>query len=68
LAGDYDAIEMVRRFKRDTRHYSKRQMTWFRKEPEIQWLTVEESESVQRTAALVTGQVDRFLTTLGDQG
>jgi tRNA dimethylallyltransferase len=69
LAGEYDVAEMVRRFKRDTRHYSKRQMTWFRKEPGIQWLTIKESESVQHTAALVIGQVDRFLTTLReDQG
>jgi tRNA dimethylallyltransferase len=64
LAGEYDAAEMVRRFKRDTRHFSKRQMTWFRKEPGIQWLTIGESESVQHTAARVIGQVDRFLTTL----
>jgi tRNA dimethylallyltransferase len=64
LAGEYDVAEMVRRFKRDTRHFSKRQMTWFRKEPGIQWLTIEESESVQHTAARVIGQVDRFLTTL----
>jgi len=68
LAGEYDATEMVRRFKRDTRHYSKRQMTWFRKEPGIQWLTIEESESVQHTAALVTAQVDRFLSTLRGPG
>ena len=68
LAGEYDVVEMVRRFKRDTRHYSKRQMTWFRKEPGIQWLTIEELEPVQHTSALVIGQVDRFLTTLGDQG
>ncbi len=68
LAGEYDVVEMVRRFKRDTRHFSKRQMTWFRKEPGIQWLTIEESESIQHTAALVIGQVDRFLATLGDQG
>jgi tRNA dimethylallyltransferase len=67
LAGEYDAAEMVRRFKRDTRHFSKRQLTWFRKEPGIQWVTIEESESVQHTAALVIGQVDRFLTRLGDQ-
>ncbi len=64
LAGEYDAAEMVRRFKRDTRHFSKRQMTWFRKEPGIQWLTIGESESVEHTAARVIGQVDRFLTTL----
>ena len=68
LAGEYDVAEMVRRFKRDTRHFSKRQMTWFRKEPGIQWLMIEESESVQHTAALVIGQVDQFLTTLGEKG
>jgi tRNA dimethylallyltransferase len=67
LAGEYDAVEMVRRFKRDTRHFSKRQMTWFRKEPGIQWLTIEESESARHTAELVIGQVDRFLTTLEDR-
>lgn len=64
LAGVYDSAEMVRRFKRDTRRFSKRQMTWFRKEPGIQWLTIEESESVQHTTARVIGHADRFLTTL----
>jgi tRNA dimethylallyltransferase len=66
LAGEYDVGEMVLRFKRDTRHFSKRQMTWFRKEPGIQWLTIEESESVQHTATQVIGEVDRFLATLGN--
>ena len=64
LAGEYDAVEMVRRFKRDTRHFSKRQMTWFRKEPGIQWLMIEESESVPHTTARVIEQIDRFLNTL----
>ncbi len=68
VAGEYDAAEMVRRFKRDTRHFSKRQMTWFRKEPRIQWLMIDESDSVEHTAALVIRQVDEFLTTLGEQG
>jgi tRNA dimethylallyltransferase len=64
LAGEYDAAEMVRRFKRDTRHFSKRQMTWFRKEPGIQWLMIEESESVPHTTTRVIEQIDRFLNTL----
>ena len=64
LAGEYDAAEMVRRFKRDTRHFSKRQMTWFRKEPGIQWLMIEESEPVPHTATRVIEQIDRFLNTL----
>lgn len=63
LAGEYDAAEMVRRFKRDTRHFSKRQMTWFRKEPGIQWLMIEEPEPVQHTTTRVIEQIDRFLNT-----
>jgi len=67
LAGEYDATELVRRFKRDTRRYAKRQLTWFRKEPGIQWLTIEESESAEYTASLVIGSVDRFLAALEEQ-
>jgi len=29
--------EAVRRIKRDTRHYAKRQLTWFKADPEVQW-------------------------------
>ncbi len=29
--------EAVRQIKRDTRHYAKRQLTWFKADPEIQW-------------------------------
>ena len=67
LAGEYDAAEMVRRFKRDTRHFSKRQMTWFRKEPGVQWLMIEQADSVSHTAELVIGQIERFLLTLEGQ-
>ena len=29
--------EAVRQMKRDTRHYAKRQWTWFKADPEIHW-------------------------------
>jgi len=64
LAGECDYDEMVRRFKRDTRHFGKRQMTWFRKEPGIQWLSVDEGESLQRTADRVVLLIERFLESL----
>jgi tRNA dimethylallyltransferase len=35
-AVDWD--EAVRTLKRDTRHYAKRQMTWFKADPDIVWL------------------------------
>jgi tRNA dimethylallyltransferase len=64
LAGEYDYDEMVRRFKRDTRHFAKRQLTWFRKEPDIVWLSLEEDEPIARTAERVAACIDRFLLAL----
>lgn len=64
LDGEYDRAEMVRRFKRDTRRFAKRQMTWFNREPAIEWIMIKESESVQDTADCITGKIDRFLTSL----
>lgn len=37
---DYEAF--VSEFKKASRHYSKRQFTWFRKEPQFRWLNLEE--------------------------
>ena len=67
LAGDYDYEEAVRRLKRDTRHFAKRQMTWFRKEPGIVWLPIEETETPAQTADRIVGEVRRFLQALNDQ-
>lgn len=64
LAGEYDEAEMVRRFKQDTRHFAKRQITWFRKEPGIVWLPVEEHESTEGIADRVIGQIEQFLAAL----
>ena len=41
LQGDADWPESLRLFKRDTRRYAKRQLTWFRADPEIVWTTPE---------------------------
>lgn len=38
LAGDYSLDQAVQLIKRDTRHYAKRQMTWFNKENGINWV------------------------------
>lgn len=37
-----DRMRFVEEFKRASRHYAKRQFTWFRKEPLFRWLNVEE--------------------------
>jgi tRNA dimethylallyltransferase len=66
LAGEYDYAEMVRRFKRDTRHFAKRQMTWFRKEPGIEWIEVEDGGSLEHTVDRVRERIDRYLTSLDE--
>ena len=38
MDNSYDREEAVRLLKRNTRHYAKRQMTWFRKDHEFTWL------------------------------
>ncbi len=39
--------EMMRLFKRDTRHFAKRQLTWFRRDPRIRWFDITESDLTQ---------------------
>ena len=36
--GEYPLEEAVRIIKRDTRHFAKRQLTWFRRERDVIWL------------------------------
>ena len=37
LTGEYTYEEAIYYLKRDTRHFAKRQLTWFRKNPNINW-------------------------------
>ena len=36
--GRYDLAEAVRLIKRNTRHYAKKQLTWWARDPSIQWI------------------------------
>jgi tRNA dimethylallyltransferase len=38
LQGEHDLAEAVRLMKRDTRRYAKRQLTWFKADPQIHWV------------------------------
>ena len=67
LAGEYSYEEAIRRLKRDTRHFAKRQMTWFRKEPGIEWLSVGKQEPVEQVTLRMLELVSRFLTDLATQ-
>ena len=38
LDGEYDLQRAVELIRQNTRHYAKRQMTWFRRDKDIHWL------------------------------
>jgi tRNA dimethylallyltransferase len=60
LRGELNAKEALFYAQRNTRNYAKRQMTWFRKEPEMEWLKgFGEDEELQRAALEC---VHKFLT------
>ena len=42
LDGRYDLEEAIRVLKRDTRHFAKRQITWFKRERDVRWVNLEE--------------------------
>ncbi|MCD8124739.1 MAG: tRNA (adenosine(37)-N6)-dimethylallyltransferase MiaA [Lachnospiraceae bacterium] len=42
LEGEISMEEAIYKLKRDTRHFAKRQLTWFRREPEAVWLNRED--------------------------
>jgi tRNA dimethylallyltransferase len=42
LEKKYDREEAIRLLKRNSRHYAKRQMTWFKKDQEIRWMRPED--------------------------
>ena len=45
-----DAIEIL---KRDTRHFAKRQLTWFKHQCHGTWINVDQFENSQKTAEYI---------------
>ena len=46
LKGLVTQAEMLRLLQRDTRHFAKRQLTWFRRDPRIRWYDIENELNV----------------------
>jgi len=47
LQGETSLEEAVTILKRDSRHYAKRQMTWFRKDERIHWIEMSEDKKLE---------------------
>jgi tRNA dimethylallyltransferase len=63
LAGEYSYEEAVRLLKRDTRHFAKRQMTWFQKESGIHWITLEDSDFPDQAVSKIVDSIEKFMQT-----
>lgn len=61
LDGECSLEEAVRTLKRDTRHFAKRQLTWFRREKEAVWLNVQEYKNPEEI-------LERILVLAGEKG
>jgi tRNA dimethylallyltransferase len=48
LEGELTQDQMITLIKQNTRHYAKRQMTWFRKDKRIKWIKVSENKSIEK--------------------
>ena len=46
LDGKYDKTEAIRLLKRNSRRYAKRQMTWFKKDPDFVWFHADDHEEI----------------------
>lgn len=50
LRGEYDLEEAKRLIKRNTRHFAKRQLTWFRRDKRVEWIMLDENFDSEETA------------------
>jgi len=53
LRGEASLEEAVRRLKRDTRRFAKRQLTWFRADPRIHWIDIAKAGGPSGVAEIV---------------
>lgn len=57
LNGEYDKEEAVRLIKLNTRHYAKRQLTWFRRYPEMRWFDLSEYSGPDKGTAAILAYI-----------
>ena len=70
LEGSLSLPDAVSRIKRDTRHFAKRQLTWFRREPDVIWVDrqsfSEEEQDAEILSFLLKKLSERGITAAGE--
>ena len=62
LDGTISLEEAIYRIKRDTRHFAKRQITWFKRERDVTWISKDDFERKE------TSILEFMITTLQQKG
>lgn len=57
LDGKWDHETMVRMIKQNSRHYAKRQLTWFKRYPDITWFDVDAYSAVEK----LVGEIEEII-------
>lgn len=59
LKGECTLDEAIATLKRDTRHFAKRQFTWFKRDKRIAWIDLEELQGVDQAIAAIQQIIDK---------
>jgi len=57
LNNEYDLERAKYLMKLNTRHYIKRQLTWFRRDKRLMWVDIEKHQSAEEIASVIAGQI-----------
>ena len=60
LAGDYDYDRALYLIKMHTRQYAKRQLTWFRRDTRLRWITIKDSDTPSTVAQGIAQEINRI--------
>ncbi len=60
LDGHFTLDEAVEQIKQGSRNYAKRQLTWFRKDPRVKWINVDEFNSKEDIASYIINEHKNF--------
>ena len=55
--GEYDLNEAIRLIKRNSRHFAKKQMTWFNKSKDITWIDLKKDEDLSEVSRLIFNKI-----------
>lgn len=61
IYGEATLSECIEKLKRETRRYAKRQLTWFRRDQEIQWLYADKYDSFEELYTAAVAIIDKGL-------